>query len=72
MRKPSSNGQLTGFDGSRTAFKKFSMWARVVWAKAVPPQLAHILECGMGLCFIDPSPEWFAHYREWAKKVGAE
>jgi Tfp pilus assembly protein PilZ len=52
--------------------KTFSMWARVVWAKAVPPSLAHILECGMGLCFIDPSPEWFAHYRDWAKKVGAE
>ena len=31
--------------------RSFSMWARVVWAKAVPPQLAHILECGMGICF---------------------
>jgi Tfp pilus assembly protein PilZ len=50
----------------------FSMWARVVWAKAVPPQLAHILECGMGVCFIDPTPEWFSHYRDWCKKVGAD
>ena len=48
----------------------FSMWARVVWAKAVPPQLAHILECGMGVCFIDPTPEWYSHYRDWSKKAG--
>lgn len=48
----------------------FSMWARVVWAKVVPPQLAHVLECGMGVCFIDPPPEWIAFFREWAKKAG--
>lgn len=52
--------------------RTFSMWARVVWAKAVPPQLSHILECGMGVCFIDPTPEWLQHYRDWAKKVGAD
>lgn len=50
--------------------RDFSMWARVVWAKTVPPQLAHILECGMGVCFIDPSAEWFAFYRGWSKKLG--
>ena len=48
----------------------FSMWGRVVWAKVVPPQLAHVLECGMGICFIDPSPEWIAFFRDWAKKAG--
>ena len=48
----------------------FSMWARVVWAKAVPPQLAHVLECGMGVCFIDPTPEWISFYKEWSKKAG--
>jgi Tfp pilus assembly protein PilZ len=48
----------------------FSMWARVVWAKVVPPQLAHVLECGMGVCFIDPSPEWIAFFHDWAKKAG--
>lgn len=47
--------------------RQFSMWARVVWAKAVPPQLAHVLECGMGVCFIDPSPEWLSHFKEWSK-----
>lgn len=51
--------------------RTFSMWARVVWAKAVPPQLAHVLECGMGICFIDPSPEWIAFFREWGKQSGA-
>jgi hypothetical protein len=47
--------------------RKFSMWARVVWAKKVPPQLAHVLECGMGICFIDPSPEWVEYFRAWAE-----
>ena len=51
--------------------RNFSMWARVVWAKSVPPQLAHVLECGMGVCFIDPSPEWLTFYKEWWKKTGA-
>lgn len=45
--------------------REFSMWARVVWAKRVPPQLAHVLECGMGICFIDPSPEWLDYFRRW-------
>ena len=47
--------------------RKFTLWARVVWAKRVPPQLAHILGCGMGICFIEPSPEWIEFYRRWAK-----
>ena len=51
--------------------RQFSMWARVVWAKTVPPQLAHILECGMGLCFIDPSAEWLSYFRDWSHKLGA-
>lgn len=50
---------------------KFAMRARVAWAKKVPPQLAHILECGMGLQFVDPPPEWPAFYAEWRKKVGS-
>jgi len=47
--------------------RTFSMWARVVWAKTVPPQLAHVLDCGMGVCFIDPSPEWLSFFRTWSK-----
>lgn len=49
--------------------RTFSMWARVVWAKQVPPQLAHILECGMGLCFIDPTADWLEFYDAWRKKT---
>jgi len=47
-----------------------SMWAQVVWAKVVPPQLAHVLECGMGVRFIDPTPDWMAFFLEWKKKAG--
>ena len=47
--------------------RTFNMWARVVWAKKVPPQLAHSLKCGMGLCFIAPSPEWLEYFGEWSK-----
>ncbi len=52
--------------------RSFGLWARVVWAKKVPPQLAHLLECGMGLCFIDPSPEWVAFYNNWKKSLGID
>ena len=48
----------------------FSMWAQVVRAKVVPPQLAHVLECGMGVRFIDPTPDWKAFFLEWKKKAG--
>jgi len=47
--------------------QKFGMWARVVWAKKVPPQLAQILGSGMGICFVDPPPEWLKAYERWAK-----
>ena len=47
-----------------------SMWAQVVRAKVVPPQLAHVLECGMGVRFIDPTPDWKAFFLEWKKKAG--
>jgi Tfp pilus assembly protein PilZ len=47
-----------------------AMWARVVWAKTVPAQLAHVLECGMGVHFIEPPSEWSRIFREWKKKAG--
>ena len=46
--------------------RTISHWARVVWAKQVPAQLAHVLECGMGLSFVDSSPDWRAFFREWS------
>ena len=45
--------------------KTFSMWARVAWAKKVPPTLAHVLDCGMGLNFVEPVPEWVAFFAQW-------
>jgi hypothetical protein len=48
----------------------FSFWGRVMWAKQVPPQLAHLLECGMGIRFLEPSPEWLAYYEKWKRKLG--
>ncbi len=44
--------------------RKFIMWARVRWAKRVPPQLAGIMAPGMGVQFVDPSPDWIGYYRE--------
>jgi hypothetical protein len=44
---------------------KFSMWGQVIWAKKVPPQLAHVLDCGMGIRFIDPDSGWIDFARTW-------
>ena len=49
----------------------FSHWARVAWAKKVPPQLAHVLECGMGVCFLDPNADWLEFYASWVRSVGS-
>lgn len=46
--------------------RTFTTWAKVRWAKKVPPQLAHVLECGMGLEFIDPPPDWFEYFASWS------
>jgi Tfp pilus assembly protein PilZ len=48
--------------------RTFTFWGEVVWAKRVPPQLAHLLECGMGIRFIEPGPEWLEFYKTWKKK----
>ena len=50
--------------------RPFSFWGRVVWAKQVPPQLAHVLDCGMGICFIEPSAEWLDYYGVWKRRFG--
>lgn len=48
----------------------FLLWARVVWAKKVPPQLAHLMDCGMGVCFIDPPADWLEFCSAWKAKIG--
>jgi len=45
--------------------RSVSLWARVVWAKKVPAQLAHVLDCGMGLHFIDPPEDWADYFSRW-------
>lgn len=50
----------------------FSQWARVAWAKKVPPQLAHVLECGMGLHYVDPTEAWRTFFEQWKKKGGID
>ena len=45
--------------------------ARVVWAKKVPLQMAHLLNCGMGVRFVNPGPEWTELFSGWeTKKAG--
>ncbi len=48
-----------------------TLFARVVWAKKVPPQLAHLLPCGMGVRFINPGREWDALLEKWASSRGS-
>ncbi len=48
--------------------KVWSLWGRVAWAKQVPAQLAHILECGMGVHFLEPAREWTAFIQIWLRK----
>jgi len=45
--------------------------AQVRWAKKVPPQLAHLLQCGMGVRFINPGPEWEALLEKWSSSRGS-
>ena len=52
--------------------RTFSHWARVVWAKQVPAQLAHIVECGMGIRFMDASADWPEYYLRWKEKSGVD
>lgn len=52
--------------------RTFSHWARVMWAKQVPPQLAHVVECGMGVRFVDPSPDWAEYFARWKGKAGLD
>lgn len=42
-----------------------SMWAQVVWAKKVPPQLANVVHCGMGIRFVNPAETWAETFERW-------
>ncbi len=47
--------------------EKQSVWAQVIWARRVPPELAHVLPCGMGVRFINPGPDWERAFKVWDK-----
>jgi hypothetical protein len=47
-----------------------SLWGTVVWARKVPPALAHVLDCGMGLQFLDPPADWLPFFEEWKANAG--
>jgi Tfp pilus assembly protein PilZ len=53
-----------------TPGRSWSFWARVAWAKKVPAQLAHLLECGMGLELIEPGRDWEEFARSWTRTSG--
>jgi hypothetical protein len=53
--------------------RTLTVYAKVVWAKKVPAQLAHLLHCGMGVRIVDPGPEWIDAFEGWesGKRGGA-
>lgn len=42
-----------------------TVFAKIIWAKKVPPQMAHLLPCGMGVRLVDPGPEWKTLLEKW-------
>ena len=50
--------------------REFIMWARVMWARKVPAQLAQVMMAGMGIRFIDPPAAYTETYQAWAKQIG--
>jgi Tfp pilus assembly protein PilZ len=52
--------------------RTWELWARVAWAKKVPPNLAHVLECGMGLQFVNPGEEWVGFFQNWRHECGMD
>ncbi len=49
----------------------FVHWATVTWGMQAPPQLAHVVGCGMGARFLDPGPEWLEYFHAWSKAARA-
>ncbi len=50
--------------------RQFTIWAKVMWARKVPAQLAQVMQAGMGVKFIDPPEAYTDTYRAWAKSGG--
>jgi Tfp pilus assembly protein PilZ len=52
--------------------QSYGHWAQVVWAKKVPPELAHSLPCGMGVRFINPGSDWQKTFEAWKASKGGD
>ncbi len=48
--------------------REFLMWARVRWAKRVPPQLIGIISPGKVVRIFDPRTDWIDYYREYIEE----
>ncbi len=48
--------------------ESFNLRAKVIWAKQVSPHLAHIMDCGMGVHFIEPPADWLEFCRNWKER----
>lgn len=48
--------------------RTFSLRGRVVWAKKVPAQLAHVIECGMGIRYVQPPAEFKDYFEAWSAR----
>lgn len=46
--------------------RTFVHWATITWGMQAPPQLAHVVGCGMGARFLDPGQEWIDYFRKWS------
>ena len=49
--------------------EKCEMWAKVIWAKRVPPQMAHLLLCGMGVRFMNADAAWDTLVDKWEARA---
>jgi Tfp pilus assembly protein PilZ len=49
--------------------KTVCLQGEVTWAIRVPDQLQETMVCGMGISFIDPSPEWQALFERWKESL---
>jgi hypothetical protein len=47
--------------------RTFALRGRVIWAKKVPAQLAHVIECGMGIRYVQPPEEFRDYFERWLK-----
>ena len=62
--QPGSTIEVTLHFPERT----WTFWGKVAWAKKVPANLAHVLECGMGIRFVDPGEEWVTFFEGWKER----